>query len=455
MRGKYDLIVIGTGTAGSHIAFKCRDAGMEVAIIDSRPFGGTCALRGCDPKKVLTGAAELVDWYNRMEGKGRPETGAGNADTRVAIHWPALMEFKETFTESVPREMEERFLQQGIDTYRGAAHFFNESTISVGSDKISARFIVIATGARPRKLNIPGEEYLTSSEEFMQLPTLPRDIVFIGGGCISFEFAHIAARADSRGIILHKNEQPLERFDPNLVNLLVRASKEAGIEIYTKTEVIGIERGGNHLLVKTNNKMFETILTQMAVHGAGRVPEIQSLDLERGGVEKERGGGVAVNGYLQSVSNPRVYAAGDCIRIGLPLTPAADMEGAVVAANIIGGNTTEVDYTGIPSVVFTVPPLARVGELEENRRKSKTHEVIFRDRSEWYSTRRTNLKYAASKVIIDRQADKIVGAHLLGPNAEEVINIFALVMRLDIPASKLKKAIYAYPSVCSDIEYMF
>ena len=479
MKEKYDLVVIGTGFAGSRVAFKCREAGMEVAIIDSRPFGGTCALRGCNPKRVLTGAAELVGWCSRMAGKGGPSLGAVSTVARpfpeqkapsgaktvpepeatpeakgAAIDWPALLEFKETFTEPVPKKMEERFLEKGIDTYKGIAHFSNESTIAVASEKLTALFIVIATGARQRKLNIAGEEYLTSSEEFMKTPKLPKDIAFIGGSNISFELANVAAKAGSNAIIVHKSEQPLEGFDPQLVNLLVRACKESGIEIYTKTEVIGIEKGGNYLLVKTNNKMFETILTQMAVHGAGHAPELEALDLERGGVKTEQGR-VAVNKYLQSISNPRVYAAGDCIKISPSLTSVAQMEGDIVASNIVEGNVHEVDYTGTPRVVFTDPSLASVGMIAENQAGSNAHEVAFRDKSEWYSARRINMKYAASKIIIDRESDRISGAHLLGPNAEEIINIFALAMRLNLTASQLKSVIYSYPSACSDIECMY
>lgn len=437
--------MIGTGVAGSAVATKCRGAGMKVAVVDSRPYGGTCPLRGCNPKKVLVGAAELVDWNNRMEGKGI-------LSKRTGIDWAFLREFKRTFTESVPQRMEERFREQGIAMYHGHAYFSDESTLTIGDERVTARYIVIATGAKPKRLNIPGEEHLTTSEEFMELPQLPRDIVFVGGGYISFEFAHVAARAGSRVTILHMDSTPLRHFDRDLAGMLVTASKAAGIEVQTNARVTALEKNKYHVLIRTTSEMFESLFTEMVVHGAGRVPDIEDLNLNLGQVETE-GGGVAVNKYLQSTSNPKVYAVGDCTGTGPPLSPVAALEGEIAATNMIEGNIREVNYTGIPSVVFTEPPLAMVGV--PGGEAEKEWRVTFLDRSGWYSARRTNLKYAASKVLIDGQSDKILGAHILGENAGEVINIFALAMRLGLTASQLKEAIYTYPSICSDIAHMF
>jgi glutathione reductase (NADPH) len=442
---KYDAVVIGTGVAGSVVATKCREAGMKVAVVDSRPYGGTCPLRGCNPKKVLVGAAELVDWNNRMEGKGI-------FSKRTAINWPSLRKFKRTFTGPVPQKMEERFRKQGVAMYQGRACFSDESTLTIGDERVTARYIVIATGARPKRLYIPGEEYFTTSEEFMELPQLPRDIVFVGGGYISFEFAHVAARAGSRVTILHLDDTPLRHFDRDLAGMLITASKAAGIEVQTNAAVTALEKNKYHVLIRTTSEMFESLLTEIVVHGAGRVPDIEDLNLNLGRVET-KGGGVAVNKYLQSTSNPAVYAAGDCTGIGPPLTPVAELEGEIAATNMIEGNTREVNYTGIPSVVFTQPPLAMVGIPEDEAKEER--KVTFLDRSGWYSARRTNQKYAASKVIIDGRSDKILGAHLLGENAGEVINIFALAMRLGLTASQLKEAVYTYPSICSDIVHMF
>jgi len=188
MRKQFDLIVIGTGSAASTVAHECRSAGWDVAIIDSRPFGGTCALRGCDPKKVLVGIAEIVDQVRRMNG-----LGVGAENTR--IKWSELMRFKRSFTDPVPKNSERSFAKAGIAPFHGRARFVDSTTVEVGEDVLVGRYVVIATGAMPRKLGIQGEQYVTTSDQFLELETLPQRIVFIGGGYISFEFAHVAARA--------------------------------------------------------------------------------------------------------------------------------------------------------------------------------------------------------------------------------------------------------------------
>src|SRR5919108_5242081 len=209
MTKNFDLIVIGTGAAASTIAYKCRSAGWEVAIIDSRPFGGTCALRGCDPKKVLVGAAELMDWNNRMIGKAISSKG-------IQIDWPALMRFKRTFTDPVPKNREKGFSDAGIAVFHGWACFVNQTTIKVSGDMLIGRYVVIATGAKPAKLNISGEEYLTTSDQFLELERLPQRIAFVGGGYISFEFAHVSARAGAQAMILSRHA-PLGQFEQDLV----------------------------------------------------------------------------------------------------------------------------------------------------------------------------------------------------------------------------------------------
>jgi glutathione reductase (NADPH) len=244
--------VIGTGVAASTVVWECHSAGWKTAVIDSRPFGGTCALRGCDAKKVLVGAAEVVDWNYRMNGKGINNT----KDAR--IKWPELMHFKRSFTEPVPKRREEEFTKAGITTFHGHAQFKDSTSIKVGNDNtLNGKHVLIATGAKPVKLNIPGEEYVTISDQFLELGDLPKRIVFIGGGYISFEFAHVAARAGAKVTILHRSNRPLGQFDPDLVDQLVRRTCELGVDVRLQTEVKGIARSsaGNGLAVNA----FSTI----------------------------------------------------------------------------------------------------------------------------------------------------------------------------------------------------
>ena len=449
MNTSVDLVVIGTGAAAAAVAFACREAGWSVTVIDSRPFGGTCQQRGCDPKKVLVGGAEVVDWHRRMQGNGV----TASSET---IEWSDLMRFKRTFTDPVPEQIERSLAEAGIGGLHGRAHFVDSTTLRIGDETITARYVVIAGGARHAKLNIPGEEYLTTSTQFLELDRLPARIAFVGGGYIAFEFAHIAARAGAEVQIVHRGARPLERFDPDLVGKRVEATRELGVEVHLNTRVEAIEKHGDSVVVHaTMGQQVRTIETDMAVHSAGRVPEIDDLDLEAGGVARETSG-VSVNEYLQSVSNPAVYAAGDAVASGgSPLTPVARMQGAIVASNLLKGNHRAPDYHGIPSVVFSVPPLASVGLHEAAAHEAGLRfRTTFQDTADWYSSRRVRLRHSAFKVLIEEQTDRILGAHLLGLHADEVINLFALAIRTGLHATDLKHMVYTYPTSSSDVPYM-
>lgn len=449
MGKKFDLVAIGTGSSAATVASRCRSAGWQVAIVDSRPFGGTCALRGCDPKKVLVGAAEVIDWNRRMEGKGiRAE--------QARIEWPQLMRFKRSFIEAVPKHREKGFGRAGIAAFHGRARFVGPTAVRVGDDILEGRYVVVAAGAKPSRLNIAGEEHLTTSDQFLELDRLPRRIVSVGGGYISFEFAHVAVRVGAEVTILHRGRRPLPRFDADLVELLVQRTRKLGARVELQAEVEGIERASDGLAVYASTAGQERVFqADMVVHGAGRVPEIDDMDLAAAGVEWDRRG-VKVNDYLQSVSNPAVYAAGDAAASGgAALTPVAGYEGGIVAANLLKGNHSKPNYAGVASVVFTVPPLASVGLQEPTAREQglgfRTHQE---NTASWYSSRRIAEDCSGFKVLIEEGTDHILGAHVLGPQAEEVINLFALAIRSGLRATDLKEALFAYPTYASDVKYM-
>lgn len=447
MKEEYDAFVIGTGASGITFAYKLSAAGWKVGIADCREYGGTCALRGCIPKKVLAGAANIVDDHNRMLGKGIK-------GEKISIDWPSLIEHKRTFTENHPEQSKKGYMDAGIDMYHGIVSFQDEDTLLIEGKKITAKFMIITTGSKPRRLNIPGEEYLVTSEEFMELEKLPERIIFAGGGYISFEFAHVAARAGCDVTILQRGDRVLKMFDPGLVDMLVRASEDAGIHVITGKELKNIEKASDGFNVTTcckNSGENETFTADMIVHGLGRVPAIEELELEKGNVVLEKGN-IALNEYFQSISNPRVYAAGDCIGPGPALTPVVSLQADIAATNILEGNKETADYTDIPSTVFTIPPLSGVGITEND--PSKGHTVLYYDMSHWYSSRRINSGYAASKVIIDESSDMILGAHLLAPDSEEVINLFAMAMRYGLTATQLRSMVFSYPSVAYEINYM-
>jgi glutathione reductase (NADPH) len=447
---KYDIVIIGTGSAASAVSMRCRKAGKQVAVIDSRPFGGTCALRGCDPKKVLVGAAEVIDWDRRMQEHGiRAE--------RIRIEWPQLMQFKRSLIEGVPSSREESFSKNGIATFHGRARFIGSAAVQVGNDVLEAANVVVAAGSRPADLEMPGAEHAVTSEQFLELERLPERIVFIGGGYISFEFAHVAARAGVRATILHRGRRPLERFDPDLVERLVGRSRDLGIDVHLGAEVKGIVRNSTVLKIRAHTERGDHEFdADLVVHGAGRVPEIDDMSLAAAGIEWDALRGVKVNEYLQSVSNPAVYAAGDAAAsAGPPLTPVATYEGKVVAENLIQGNHRKPNYEGIPSVVFTVPPLASVGLQERAARQLGLKvRVNHGDTASWYSSRRVAERFSGFKVLVEELSGRLLGAHLLGPDAGETINIFALAIRKGLTSADLKDMLFAYPTLGSDVVYM-
>jgi len=446
---RFDLVVIGSGAAGSTVATRCRAAGWSVAVVDKHPFGGTCALRGCDPKKVLVAAAAALDAAGALSGKGVNPNG-------LAINWSDLMRFKRTFTDPVPEQRTDALHRAGIETFQDVARFIGPTQLSVGGAALEAtRAIVIAAGAKPAHVEVTGREHLLTSDDFLELPSLPASIAFVGGGYIAFEFAHIAARAGARVTIIHRGERPLERFDADLVDRLVQRTRAAGIDFKFQAEVRAITAVGRSYRVQFDRAGGgDEIEADCVVHAAGRLPDVDELQLDVGHVERSRDG-IRVNRFLQSVSNPKVYAAGDCAATGGPrLTPVAGYEGRVVAANLEGTNTA-VDYSAVPSVVFTIPPLATVGLTEaEARTGGLRFTTRYEDTSKWYSSRRIAEPASAFKLLIEQDSRRVLGAHLLGPHADETINVFALAIRSGVTADRLKQMIWAYPTHASDITYM-
>lgn len=445
----FDLIVIGTGTAGSTAATKCAKEGWRVAIVDSLPYGGTCVLRGCDPKKILRRGAEIIDGARLMNGKGiDPGT--------LSIDWPALVERKRGFTEPMSRKIEDGLESAGVVTLHGRASFRSRDSLDVDGRRFTAERFLVATGAHPTPMVFPGSEHLIDSTEFMELDRLPERILFVGGGFISFEFAHIAARAGCTVTIATHGPRVLKGFDPDLVDLLRSRSSEIGINIRTNTSINRIERTRSGLQVETETDgQVERHDVDLVVHGAGREPDLDDLNLEAAGVEYTSAG-VTVSDDLRSTSTPTVYAAGDAAATkGMPLTPVASMEGSVAADNMVKGQSEAPDYTGIPTAVFTIPELVRLGMLEEEARDLGFDvDVRFSDTSEWFSNYRIGETTAAAKIFVDRGTDQILGAHMLGPEYSEVVHLFALAMQLKLTAGDLRSLTAAYPSVGSDLGSM-
>ncbi len=443
----FELVVIGTGSAARGVANRVRAAGWSVAVVDHRPFGGTCALRGCDPKKVLVGAATAIDHARRMAGKG--VTGTPGLD------WPELMAFKRGFTDPVPERQAKMYADQSIAAFHGHARFISPNVVDVGGTALEATNVLIATGAEPAKLGIAGEEHFTTSDEFLALEALPERIVMVGGGYIAAELSHVAARAGAQVTVLQRGRRMLKHFEPDLVGWLMEKFRVLGIDVSTQSTVKAVKKSGAayHVAASSGEENIE-FEADLVVHAAGRVPALSELDLDQGDVAV-KDGRLELNDYLQSISNPAVYAAGDAAQAGPPLTPVASHDAAVVAGNLLNGNRHKPDYRAVPSVAFTIPPIAAVGLTEERaRRQGLTFRTKMQQASDWYTARQTAELVYGFKVLVDEKTDRILGAHLVGPHADEMINIFAMAIRHGLTAAALKDTIFAYPTSASDLESM-
>ncbi|MBT0607210.1 dihydrolipoyl dehydrogenase family protein [Aequorivita echinoideorum] len=445
---EYDVFVIGTGTAGKTVAYDCAAEGMKVAIADNREFGGTCANRGCDPKKVLVGITEALHLSENLKGKGIASV--------PEINWQELQKFKSTFTDAIPYSTERDLKEAGIEMYHQSPKFLDENTLSVEGKTVKAKKIVIATGQKPMALKIPGREHLKESDDFLDLEELPESIVFVGAGYIGMEFAHIAARCGAKVTVVEFGEYPLAPFDADIVSHLVQSSEEIGIKFIFNAKVSEVEKLQKNFRVSfEKNGKTESIDARMVFNTAGRVPSIGELDLEKGNVAYQKEG-ISVNEFLQNTKNPSVYACGDVSASGsLPLTPVSSQEARIVSENIRKGNHTKMDFPPVPSVVFTIPQVASIGLTEEEAKKKGYDFVVeYKSVPKWFNAKRVNEKTYAYKTLVDKKRNLILGAHIIAPEAGEMINLFVLAMCGKLTCENIKEMIFAYPTWGNDIKGM-
>ena len=439
---EYDVAVIGSGTAAQNVAPRCAQAGLRVAVVDRLPYGGTCGQRGCDPKKVLLAAAEAVSRARMLDGRGLVGS--------PTIDWPALIARKRTFTAPVPERIEGWMRGAGAETMHGTARLLGPHEVDVDGRVFDAADVVVASGARPMDLGIPGEELVTTSDRFLELDVLPPRVVFIGGGYISFEFAWLARMAGAAVTILHRGEHVLKGFDVQLAGMLAERYRTLGIEVVTGAPVHEVLRRGDELLVAHGAGEHAA---DLVVHGAGRVADVAGLGLEEAGIEAGRRG-VRVDESLRSVNDTHVWAAGDAADKGLPLTPVASKEGKVVAAGILGEDAV-YDGRAVPSVCFSDPPLAAVGmSAAEAAARGEAVKVLRADASDWFSQRRLGQTHGGIALFSDAATGRLLGGHLLGVDADEVVNVLALAIRHGLTTSDLTAMTWSYPTATADLPYV-
>ena len=449
--GTYDVVVIGSGTSGQTAAFKLKENGLKVAVIEKsdRP-GGTCALAGCQPKKWFYEAAESIAKSRHLVGQGIVAAAEGN--------WSQVLEQKRQFTSRIPKGTIQNLQEAGIEFIPATATFSDGKTLSVNGKRIQAKFFVVATGAKPMRLPITGIEHVITSDDFLELNMLPPSILFIGGGFISFEFAHFAARLGStnqRSVILEVSDRPLGAFDAEMVELLVAASKHEGIDVRTGTDIEVIEKHDEGFLVRTTQG--DSFETDLVVHGAGRAPDLDDLQLDAAGVEYSKRG-ITVDPTLRT-SNRRIFAVGDCAAT-IQLARVADIEAHVAAENILAelgpGRKATMDYRAVPAILFTYPQFAMVGQTEGALKEGgQTYHKSFAKNLSWPTYQRVGLKHAAYKILADAN-NQILGAHVLSDHAAGMINTIkqAMVHETTVDELYLQAIVSPYPTRESDLSYM-
>ena len=445
---RYDVLAIGAGNAGLGAAGIARAAGLCVGVVEKRDVGGTCALRGCVPKKVLVAAAQALHQIS-LAPVHHIEVGPARLD------WAKLIARERGFVAGVSQGFEKSLADRGIDLLWGSARFVGPNRVAVNGKILEAGKIVIATGSKPKRLPIPGAKHLITSEDILEMTELPDSLVFIGGGVVALEFSHVFARAGCKVTILEVAERLLPGLDEEAVAAVCLESERIGIEVVTGASVEAIEIQGNHYVVHANVAgQQRRFVGQRVANGAGRVADLDGLDLDAGSVRHD-GSRIAVDEHLRSRSNPAVYVAGDALWSSAQLSPLATYEGRIAGENIVNGDRLSPDYGCIPANVYTVPALASVGISEAAAKAAGLdYEIRRNDMREWRSARTYGETVAFAKVILEKGSKRILGAHLVGHGAEEVIHLFAFGMRHGVDAEALAGTVYAYPTFSSDLKFM-
>lgn len=443
----YDVFIIGSGVAGQTAAEICIKHDLKVAIADEREFGGTCANRGCDSKRILMEFTNLV--Y-------KSESLLGNGVEKVPeINWKKVQKFRRSFSNPIPPNTEEKLTKLGISLYHQSPKFISENEIEIEGKRVTANNFVIATGNIPRPLNIDGKKHLQDSEDVLNFKKIPKSVTFIGSGYIAMEFSCMLALMGCKVTVLERGDSALSNFDPYLVKILVKKLDQSGVEFLFNVDVTSVQKLKKNLKVSySHDGVLKNHKSRKVINATGRIPSLEALNLDKAGVASDHSG-VLVNDYLQSKTQKHIYACGDVSSKSLSLTPLSGLQGYIVGNNIVKNQSKQLDVPCVPSTVFTNPNLSSVGYGEEEARsRYKNIKVYQGDSSGWFNARREKENTYAYTVIVNERTDEIVGAHILSPQANETINVFATAIYNKMTASDFKRIIMTYPSFSMDLKKM-
>jgi glutathione reductase (NADPH) len=441
----FDLFVIGAGSGGVRAARIAAGHGARVAICESSRVGGTCVIRGCVPKKLLSYAAHFHEEFEDAVGYGW-EVG----ETRFS--WSRLIENKDREIDRLNQVYLGLLENSGVKLFSTHGKLLDSHRVQLGEDIISAEKILIATGGRPWTPEIPGAELSITSDEAFHLESLPQSVVVIGGGFIACEFAGIFNGLGSKVVQVYRGEQILRGFDHDVQDRLAAEMQKKGIDIRLNTNVTElIRQSDGHIKLKLDNG--SELLADTVMFATGRVPNVKGLGLRQAGVEALPGGMIPVNECSQT-NLQNVFAVGD-VTNRVNLTPVALMEGHAFADTEFGGKPRPVNHRFIPSAVFSHPPVATVGF-------SETEAAVHYGELDIYRSVFTPMKHTLSgrkekmmmKLIVQASSDKVVGLHVVGMDAPEIVQGFAVAIKSGLTKEQFDLTIGIHPTAAEELVTM-
>jgi len=441
----YDLFVIGAGSGGVRAARMAASHGARVAIAEDRYFGGTCVNVGCVPKKLYVYASQFSESFAGSVGfgwkPGKPE-----------FDWSVLVANKDKEIQRLQGVYDRLLHESGATVINGRARLIDAHTVQVGETTYSAERILVATGGWPFVPNVVGKEHIITSNEIFNLPALPKRILIVGGGYIAVEFAGILHGLGVKVSVLERGDKVLRGFDEDIRDFLIQEMTNKGIEFHFNTTVDHIEKHSDGYSVHTtDDKLIET---DLVMYATGRVPNTKGIGLESVGVALDEIGAIKVNDdYQTNVAS--IYALGD-VTNRVNLTPVATAEGMALVNKLYANKAGKVDYDNIPTAVFSQPNIATVG-LNEAEASSKYANDVDIYKSVFKPMKNTlagiNEK-TMMKMIVVRSTDKVVGMHMVGPDAGEIIQGMAVAIRAGATKAIFDSTIGIHPTAAEEFVTM-
>lgn len=440
----YDLFVIGAGSGGVRAARMAAGHGVRVAIAEERYFGGTCVNVGCVPKKLYVYASQFNESFAGAAGFGWKLE-------QPIFDWPVLVANKRREIARLQGVYDRLLQESGVAIMNGRASVVDAHTVIVGETSYTAERILIATGGWPYVPEVEGREYVVTSNEIFDLPVLPQRMVIVGGGYIAVEFAGIMHGLGVDVTIIERGSKVLRGFDEDVRDFLIQEMTNKGINFRFNTNVDRIKRSENSFIVHTIDG--EEIATDLVMYATGRVPNTNGLGLEALGVELDDVGAIKVNEDYQSTV-PSIYALGD-VTNRVSLTPVATAEGMALVNKLYVHGADRMDYDNIPTAVFSQPNIATVGLNEDDARLKYTDIDIYKTTFKpMKNTLSGSSEKTLMKMIVVRSTDKVIGMHMVGPDAGEIIQGMAVAIRAGATKAVFDSTIGIHPTAAEEFVTM-